>query len=97
MKIDDMIYNSDKDVEEKVSKLYVMQGSKPIEIKELHAGDIGAIAKLTAARTGDTLSTKATAIKFGKAEISTPYTYMRYHAKNKGTLIRFPVVAEDGP
>ena len=58
-KPDDMIYNKDKDIEEKVSKLYVLQGSKPIEVPELHAGDIGAIAKLTAARTGNTLSTKA--------------------------------------
>ena len=86
LKADDMIYNSDKDIEEKVSKLYVLQGSKPIEVKELHAGDIGATAKLTATRTGNTLSTKATTIKYGKAEISTPYTYMRYKAKNKADI-----------
>ncbi len=85
-KTDDLIYNSDKDVEEKVGKLYVLQGSKPLEVNELHAGDIGAIAKLTAARTGNTLSTKATTIKYGKADISVPYTYMRYHAKNKGDI-----------
>lgn len=85
-KTDDLIYNCDKDVEEKVGKLYVLQGSKPIEVSELHAGDIGAIAKLTAARTGNTLSTKAATIKYGKADISTPYTYMRYHAKNKGDI-----------
>ena len=29
-----------------ISKLYVFEGSKPIEVQELHAGDIGAIAKL---------------------------------------------------
>lgn len=86
LKTDDLIYNSDKDIEEKVGKLYVLQGSKPTEISELHAGDIGAIAKLTAARTGNTLSTKATTIKYGKAEISAPYTYMRYKAKNKGDI-----------
>lgn len=86
LKTDDLIYNGDKDVEEKVGKLYVLQGSKPLEVNELHAGDIGAIAKLTAARTGNTLSTKATTIKYGKADISVPYTYMRYHAKNKGDI-----------
>lgn len=85
-KSDDMVYNSEKDIEEKVSKLYVLQGNKPIEVPELHAGDIGAIAKLTAARTGNTLSTKATPIRYGKAEISTPYTYMRYKAKNKADI-----------
>ena len=81
-----MIYNVDKDIEEKISKLYVMQGSRAIEIKELHAGDIGALAKLTAARTGDSLSTKATTIKYGKWELPVPYTYMRYKPKNKGDV-----------
>ena len=86
LKPDDMIYNVDKDVEEKIGKLYVMLGSKPVEVKELHAGDIGALAKLTAARTGNSLSTKATTIKFGKWEMPTPYTYMRYNPKNKGDV-----------
>ncbi len=85
-KSDDLIYNEEKDIEEKISKLYVLQGSKTIEIKELHAGDIGAIAKLTAARTGNTLSTKAHPIRFGKTEISTPYTVMRYQAQNKADI-----------
>ena len=85
-KSDDQIFNEEKDVEEKISKLYVLQGSKPIEVKELHAGDIGAIAKLTAARTGNTLSTKANPIRYGKTEISTPYTVMRYQAQNKADI-----------
>ena len=86
LKTDDLIYNVDKDVEEKIGKLYVLQGSKPIEVKELHAGDIGALAKLTAARTGDSLSTKATTVKFGKWEMPKPYTYKRYNPKNKGDV-----------
>ncbi len=86
LKTDDVIYNVDKDVEEKIGKLYVLQGSKPIEVKELHAGDIGALAKLTAARTGDSLSTKATTIKYGKWEMPKPYTYKRYNPKNKGDV-----------
>ena len=53
------MYDSDSDVETKIGKLYVMQGNKPIEVSELHAGDLGALAKLTSAKTGDTLSTKA--------------------------------------
>lgn len=86
LKTDDVIYNVDKDIEEKIGKLYVLQGNKPVEVKELHAGDIGALAKLTAARTGNSLSTKATTIKFGKWEMPTPYTYMRYNPKNKGDV-----------
>lgn len=86
LKTDDVIYNVDKDIEEKIGKLYILQGNKPMEVSELHAGDIGALAKLTGARTGNSLSTKNTTIKFGKWEISTPYTYMRYKAKNKGDI-----------
>lgn len=85
-KSDDVIYNKDKDIEEKVSKLYVLQGSKPIEVTELHAGDIGAIAKLTAARTGNTLSTKANVIEYGKFELSKPYTALRYKVPNKNDI-----------
>lgn len=86
LKTDDLIYNVDKDIEEKIGKLYVMQGGKAIEVKELHAGDLGALAKLTAARTGNSLSTKATTIKYGKWEMPVPYTYMRYRPKNKGDV-----------
>lgn len=86
LKSDDVIYNHDKDVEEKVGKLYILTGNKPVEIGELHAGDIGAIAKLTAARTGNTLSTKATTVKYGSADIPVPYTYMRYKPKNKNDV-----------
>ena len=86
LKSDDVIYNVDKEIEEKVGKLYVLQGNKPIEVPELHAGDIGALAKLTGARTGNSLSTKATTIKFGKWEMPTPYTYMRYNPKDKGDV-----------
>lgn len=85
-KKDDLIYNKDRDIEEKVSKLYVMQGNKPIEVPELHAGDIGAIAKLTAARTGNSLSTRANPIQFGKTEVPIPYTYMRYKVPNKADI-----------
>lgn len=83
LKSDDTLYNEAKDSEERLSKLYVMEGSKAIEVKELHAGDLGAIGKLNAA-TGDTLSTKATPVAYGKIDAPVPYTYKRYRAKEKG-------------
>lgn len=84
LKTDDVLYNSEKDMEDKVGKIYVMRGNKPTEVPELHAGDIGALAKLSKVGTRDTLSTKAAPVMYGKTQISTPYTYMRYKAKNKG-------------
>ena len=84
LKTDDILFNQHKDVEEKVGKLYVMRGNKPEEVKELHAGDIGALAKLSGATTTDSLSTKTNPILYIRTTISTPYTCKRYKAKNKG-------------
>ncbi|MFP5234526.1 MAG: elongation factor G [Acidobacteriota bacterium] len=49
--------------QEKFSHLSVMQGRKPAEVPELHAGDIGAIAKLKDTLTGDTLGVKGADIQ----------------------------------
>ena len=84
IKNDDLLYNVNRDEEVKLNKLYVMEGSKPIEIADLHAGDIGAIGKLNVTRTGDSLATKNTPIQYAGVDTSTPYTYKRYFAKNKG-------------
>ena len=62
----------------------MLEGSKPIEVPELHAGDIGAIAKLASVQTGDSLAAKSAPVLYPKAVISTPYTYKRYKAVKKG-------------
>ena len=78
------LYNTNKEAEEKISKLYVMRGQTALEVSELRSGDIGAIPKLTFTSTGDTLSTKAVPVMYDRPVISKPYTYMAYTAKNKG-------------
>lgn len=84
LKSDAIIYNADKDIEEKISRLYILRGKEQIEVKELHAGDIGAIGKLSTTTTGDTLSTKAMPIIYERPFISRPYAYQRFKTKNKG-------------
>ena len=84
IKSDDTLLNVEKSAEERLNKLYVLEGSKPIEVSELHAGDIGAIAKLNTVQTGDSLATKANPIVYPKAVLSVPYTYKRYKAVKKG-------------
>ncbi len=84
LKSDSVIYNANKETEEKLSRLYVLRGKEQIEVKELYAGDIGAIGKLSDTQTGDTLSTKANPIIYDPIKVSVPYTYVRYEAKNKG-------------
>ena len=84
LKSDDTLVNVEKGEEERLNKLYVLEGSKPIEVPELHAGDIGAIAKLNSVQTGDSLAAKANPIFYPKAVISTPYTCKRFKAVKKG-------------
>ena len=84
LKADTTIYNVNKDTEEKVGKLYVLRGKDAIEVSEIKAGDIGAVAKLNITCTGDTIAVKSAPIVYHKPAISTPYTYMAYAAKTKG-------------
>ena len=84
LKADTTLYNAERMADEKVGKLYILRGKDQIEVPELHAGDIGAIAKLNVTKTGDTLSTKICPVIYDKAEMPIPYTYVRYQAKAKG-------------
>ena len=51
LKGDTVVYNVNKDAEEKIGKVYIMRGKEVIEVPELKAGDIGAVAKLTVTGT----------------------------------------------
>ena len=84
IKSDDVLYNYHRECEEKTGRLYVLRGNKAEEVAELHAGDIGALAKLQKTLTTDTLSTKNTPVAYIRTPISKPYVSMRYKAKNKG-------------
>lgn len=53
---DTTVYNMNCDANEKIGKIYTMQGKKQIEVSCLNAGDIGTVAKLSKTKTGDTLS-----------------------------------------
>lgn len=55
MKKDTMVKNVNKNFAEKIGHIYVLRGKEQIEVDELKAGDIGAIAKLQNTSTNDTL------------------------------------------
>jgi len=44
---------------ERLAHLCIMQGRRAVEVQELHAGDLGAVAKLHVTLTGDTLGDRA--------------------------------------
>ena len=84
LKPDTTVYNVNKDAEEKIGKLYVLRGKDAIEVAELKAGDIGAVAKLSVTQTGDTMAVRTAPIVYHKPQTSVPYTYMRYKTVTKG-------------
>ena len=72
IKSDDNLYDPVKGQEIRISKLYVMKGSK--------AEEVGALSKVSGLQTSTTLSTKATPVLYPATAISTPYCAMRYFA-----------------
>jgi elongation factor G len=58
MKSDSTVLNYTRQESESLPHLYVMQGRKPVEVQELHAGDLGAAVKMRVTLTGDTLGEK---------------------------------------
>jgi elongation factor G len=63
IKNDATVENYTRRSQERLSHLSVMQGRKAVEVVELHAGDIGAVAKLRDTLTGDTLGQKGADIQ----------------------------------
>lgn len=58
MKADSIVYNANKEKDEKIAQLLIMTGKEQAQVAELNAGDIGALAKLAVTTTGDTLTVK---------------------------------------
>ncbi len=52
------VYNSRAQQEERLGQLYVVRGKEQTNSDRFHAGDLGVVAKMSVALTGDTLSTK---------------------------------------
>lgn len=59
VKGNDTVWNPNTQQEERLGQLLVMRGKEQIPVDMLHAGDIGAVAKLKNTHTGNTLTTKA--------------------------------------
>jgi elongation factor G len=72
LKNDAAAQNYSRRTPEKFSHLSVMQGRTAVAVQELHAGDIGAVAKLKETITGDTLGDKAHEIFFEPVALPEP-------------------------
>ena len=72
LKNDATLQNFSRASAEKLSHISIMQGKTAVPVNELHAGDIGAVAKLKDTLTGDTLGDKSAPIQYPKVRLPEP-------------------------
>ncbi len=84
LKSGDVVYNSTTGKEERINQLYLLQGKKQVTTDELCAGDIGAVNKLSATGTGDTLCDNNFKIKYPAIEFAKPVLTMAIMAGKSG-------------
>ena len=72
VKNDATLQNFSRGSSEKLAHISVMQGKTAVPVNELHAGDIGAVAKLKDTLTGDTLGDKSAPIQYPRVRLPEP-------------------------
>ena len=72
IKNDATLQNFTRNTAEKLAHLSIPQGKNLVPVTELHAGDIGAVAKLKETLTADTLGEKAAPIRYPQANLPEP-------------------------
>jgi elongation factor G len=72
IKNDATVQNYSRNVQEKLAHISIMQGKTAFPVTELHAGDIGAVAKLKDTLTGDSLGDKAAPIQYPRVKLPEP-------------------------
>ncbi len=83
IKKDTMVKNVNKNIAEKIGKVYILRGKDQIEVPELQAGDIGAVAKLQNTGTNDTLASADRPIQIEPISYPSPLYSKGIKAANK--------------
>jgi elongation factor G len=72
LKNDASLQNYNRNIQEKFAHISLIQGKQAVPIQELHAGDIGSVAKLRETLTGDTLGDKSSPIRYPAVQLPEP-------------------------
>ena len=88
---DATLTNFNRGIPERFQHIQVVQGKQLTEVAELHAGDIGAIAKLKESTTGETLGDKASPIFYSPAQLPEPSITFAIEPKTRADEDRFGV------
>ncbi|MGH2789752.1 MAG: elongation factor G [Actinomycetota bacterium] len=78
------IHNASQNTDERIGHVFTMRGKNQEQLDKVVAGDIGAVAKLAHATTGDTLSDKSSPVVFPGIEPPEPLLPKAIAPKTKG-------------
>ncbi|MDD4752201.1 MAG: elongation factor G [Desulfitobacteriaceae bacterium] len=84
LKGDSVLYNPNKETDEKFSQVYTMQGKTQSQLGEFKCGDIGVVAKLAQTNSGDMLTTKDSGIVLEGIKFPVPTLTVAIEPKSKG-------------
>jgi len=84
IKKDTPLYNTNHEITEKFSQIFILRGKDKIEVPELRTGDIGAILKLDTTNTQDTLATKQDPMKITPIKLPESLLSKAITSKGKG-------------
>ncbi|NWF66567.1 MAG: elongation factor G, partial [Campylobacterales bacterium] len=95
------VYNSTKNKKERVGRLVKMHANKREEIKELYAGEIGAVVGLKSTLTGDTLCEESNPVILEKMDFPDPVISVAVEPKTKADQEKMGIalskLAEEDP
>jgi elongation factor G len=81
---DSTVHDATEGSDERIGQLFALRGKEHESIPEVVAGDIGAVAKLQHAHTGDTWSTKDQPVHLAPVELPEPLLAYAITPKTKG-------------
>ncbi len=95
------VWNVTRGAAERIGQLFVMKGKSQEPVSQLRAGDIGAVAKLGATGTGDTLGTRESPVKIAPVVFPVPVFSQAVFPKTKTDLDKLgsalPRLTEEDP
>lgn len=89
LKADAALSDFNRNTQERLQHIQVMQGKTAVAVPELHAGDIGAVPKLRETLSGDTLGDKNAPIYYQPARIPEPSITFAVEPKTRADEDRF--------
>lgn len=78
------VYNSSKQVGERVGSMFSLLGHQRTDVTEISAGDIGGLLKMKDTHTCDTLVEKGTSARLPRVEFAEPLVSVAINAVSKG-------------